>query len=113
MFLPMPFESVNSASALASGRYFVTSRIYQSPVSRASLMLVTYAAYEAGQYLVAADSVYTHDDGVVSACDYLLMPDHQWRDAAGQRHESLSAALGFATSFVLQREESYGFEHTR
>lgn len=111
MFVPFKFSSVNSRADLASGKYAVRSAIYADRASRATLLLVTYSASGNDDGMRAADVVYTNSTGEVSACDYLLMPDLRWRDAAGRRHESLGQALGFASSFTLQREESYGFEH--
>ena len=92
MFLPVPFESVNSRNDLAPGRYDATCSYYLAPGRSLRLMLFEYAREESREP-AACDLLVVEEDGCVRARDFVWLPDRSWRDSDGVRSNRLASLL--------------------
>lgn len=88
MFLPIEIMSVNDRRQLRAGEYHASCRTYASADGACTMLQFEYMRI--GDELAAAcEIVFSGPDGVLSACDFLRMPDRSWRDCFGARADSL------------------------
>ncbi|CAM2198454.1 conserved protein of unknown function (plasmid) [Paraburkholderia kururiensis] len=101
MFLPLEFQSVNDQRQLQAGEYHASCRTYASADGACTMLQFEYVRID-DELTAACEIVFAGPDGVLSACDFLRMPDLSWRDCFGARADSLLDLLPRAVgSFQL------------
>ena len=105
MFLPINCKSLNNRSQLSGMQLEGFCSYYKSPDDSANIMLCEYFRSGTTQ-LLACDLVVYVSDGDIYLHDYLLMEDHNWRDAFGKVSVSLASLFPdiVLTAQLLKRE---------
>lgn len=90
MFIPIPFESVNSAFQPAAGTYAASCSKYAASAALPELFVFEYALAGSASPTVY-DLLIVEPSGAVRVRDYVWMADRSWRDSAGAKSDDLTA----------------------
>lgn len=93
MFIPVKFESVNSAADIPPGRYATHCSVFVSDTGDVMKAMVLKYQHVGSVTPTAVDLLLVERDGTVRARDFVWMPDLSWRDSAGARANSLVSIL--------------------
>lgn len=92
MFVPVPFDSVNSPASLEPGDYESFVQVFGEQSGSPRLCLFQYRPAGTDE-VVAVDLLGIDSDGTVRVRDFVWMRDRCWRDSTGLRSNDLGAML--------------------
>lgn len=91
MFIPVQFESVNASFAKLPGVYSVVCSHYLGADTERPQLLVFGYTPEGSTSASMYDLLAVFPGGEMRARDYVLMPDHCWRDSCGAKSVDIRA----------------------
>lgn len=94
MFIPVPFNSVNSHADLEAGAYRASCSLYASAATRMQVLLFDYSRVDTPPRAPCAYEVMViNPDGLVRARDFVWLPDRTWRDSDGLKANNVLSLM--------------------